>query len=294
MKNAYAKYIASLLIFGTNGIVASYIVLKSYEIVFLRTSIGSFFLILLFALSKQKVQGWKHKGHLLYLAVSGIAMGSSWIFLFEAYIKIGVSIATLAYYCGPVIVMVLSPVIFGEKMTGCKLLGFLAVIMGMLCLSGQALSEGKASWGLIYGLLSAVMYAVMVVFNKKAVSIRGLENSTVQLVASFLTVAVFMGLKQGFSISLTQENLIPVLILGVINTGLGCYLYFSSIGGLPVQTVSIFGYLEPLSALIFSSLILGERLDPVQWAGAALILGGAAFGEFFRPEKVALLRTKKA
>jgi hypothetical protein len=50
-------------------------------------------------------------------------MGASWMFLFEADAQIGVSIATLAYYCGPVIVMILSPFLFKEKMTAVRLFG---------------------------------------------------------------------------------------------------------------------------------------------------------------------------
>lgn len=285
MKSAYFKYIAALLLFGTNGIVASYIILNSYEIVYLRTMIGSLFLIAVFALTKQKVQFWKNKAHFLYLVISGVAMGASWIFLYEAYAQIGVSIATLAYYCGPVIVMIVSPFLFREKLTTAKLLGFLAVIIGMLGVNGQALSQGGSSWGLICGILGATMYAFMVIFNKKAKSITGLENSMCQLITSFITVATFMSLKQGFSIDITQGNLIPILLLGVVNTGIGCYFYFSSIGSLPVQTVSILGYLEPLSALVFSAALLGEKLSLVQIAGAVLILGGAAFGELFRVNK---------
>ncbi|HJV30987.1 MAG TPA: DMT family transporter [Bacillales bacterium] len=289
MKNVYFKYVLALLLFGSNGIVASYIHLNSEKIVYLRTLIGSIFLIVVFALSKQKVQFWKNKSHFLYLVISGVAMGASWIFLFEAYAKIGVSIATLAYYCGPVIVMILSPLIFREKMTRAKLLGFLAVIIGMLCVNGQAFTQGRISLGLISGLLSAIMYAIMVVFNKKAVSITGLENATCQLVISFITVAILMSLKQGFSVNIMEGNLIPILILGVVNTGIGCYFYFSSIGHLPVQTVSIFGYLDPFSALIFSAAFLGEKLSLVQMAGAVLILGGAAFGELFRSKNKPVL-----
>jgi RarD protein len=271
--------------FGSNGIVASYILLSSYEIVFLRTLIGSLFLMIVFALSKQKLQFWKNKTHLVYLVISGMAMGASWIFLFEAYARIGVSIATLAYYCGPVIVMVLSPIIFKEKLTSTKVLGFLSVIIGMLCVNVQALSQGKISWGLIFGMLSAITYAVMLIFNKKAVSITGLENSMCQLITSFFTVAIFIGLKQGFSVNITQGNLMPILVLGIVNTGIGCYFYFSSIGDLPMQTVAICGYLDPLSALFFSALILGERLSLLQMAGVLLILGGAAFGELYKSKK---------
>jgi drug/metabolite transporter (DMT)-like permease len=282
--NAYFKYIVALLLFGSNGIVASHIALSSYDIVFTRTLIGSLLLVLIFVFSKQKVRLWKNKAHLLYLVISGVAMGTSWMFLYEAYARIGVSLATLAYYCGPIIVMVLSPLLFREKLASAKLLGFLAVVVGMLCVNGQAVLQGSESWGLVFGILSAVTYAFMVIFNKKAVSITGLENPMWQLIISFITVAIFVGLKQGYSINLMQGNLLPILILGVLNTGIGCYFYFSSIGELPVQSVAIGGYIEPLSALLFSAALLGETLNPLQIAGAALILGGAAFGELFRPK----------
>src|SRR5690606_25544345 len=58
--------------------------------------------------------------------------------LFEAYAQIGVSLATLAYYTGPVIVMILSPVVFKEKFTVGKLLGFLAVVLGMFVVNAEA------------------------------------------------------------------------------------------------------------------------------------------------------------
>ena len=293
MKNkAIFKYIAALLLFGSNGIVASYISLSSYEIVFTRTLIGSLFLALIFIFTRQKVQFWTDKSHFLYLAISGIAMGTSWMFLYEAYAQIGVSIATLAYYCGPVIVMILSPMIFKEKMTAAKLIGFLAVLLGMLCVNGRALLQGSVSWGLIFGIFSAFAYAFMVIFNKKALSIIGLENSMWQLIVSFLTIAIFLSLKQGFSINIPSENLLPILFLGIINTGVGCYFYFSSISDLPVQTVAIGGYLEPLSALLFSAAFLGEALGFVQIVGAVLILGGAAFGELFRQQQLSVLSAK--
>lgn len=71
-----------------------------------------------------------------------------------------------------------------------------------------------------------------------------------------------------------------MLFLGVVNTGVACYLYFSSIGRLPVQTVSILGYLEPLAAVVFSALLLNEKMSSIQMLGAALILGGAIFTEY--------------
>jgi drug/metabolite transporter (DMT)-like permease len=282
VNESYFKYFATLLMFGMNGIVASYIALTSYEIVFTRTLIGSMLLVAICVLTRQKVHLLQNKKHTLCLIISGIAMGTSWMFLYEAYQRIGVSIASLAYYCGPVIVMILAPILFREKLTWAKVIGFLAVLVGMFCVNAQAVSEVKTTLGLFCGIMSAVMYAFMVIFNKKAKSVTGLENSMWQLLTSFLTVAVFVGVKQGFVIHTESGNWIPILILGVFNTGIGCYFYFSSIGDLPVQTVAICGYLEPLSAVVFSVLFLRESMTIIQVIGAVLILGGAAFGELFQ------------
>ncbi|MDF2533231.1 MAG: rhtA 2, partial [Clostridia bacterium] len=203
----------------------------------------------------------------------------SWMFLYEAYQQIGVSIASLAYYCGPVIVMAFSPWLFNERFTLPKVAGFIAVLCGILLINIQAIHDGKTGWGLFCGVMSAVMYAFMVIFNKKAHSITGMRNSMLQLTISFLTVAIFIGFRQGFIIHISLGDWIPIFILGLLNTGIGCYLYFSSIGNLPVQTVAIFGYLEPLSAVVFSVLFLREILLPVQVLGAVLVIGGAVSAE---------------
>lgn len=280
MKSSYVKYIFALLLFGSNGIVASFINLSSYEIVFFRTLIGSLFLILLFFITKGKLTFYKHKKQLLYVIMSGAAMGASWIFLYEAYQQIGISIASLGYYCGPVIVMALSPIIFKEKMSFNKGIGFVIVICGLFLINGYSIGEQRNLWGLICGFISALAYAVMVVFNKKASDIKGLENSALQLFFSFITVASFVWIKKGFIIQTDIISLPFIFILGLCNTGLGCYFYFSSIGKLPVQTVAILGYIEPLSAVIFSVIILKEIMIFPQIIGAVLIIGGAVFGEF--------------
>jgi drug/metabolite transporter (DMT)-like permease len=281
MKKAYLKYITALFLFGTNGIVASNISLSSYEIVYLRTMIGSIFLGLIFAVTNGKLSIFQKKKQLLALAISGIALGTSWIFLYEAYQQIGVSFASLAYYCGPVIVMVLAPLLFQERLTVIKGISFFTVLFGIFMVNGQLAEFGANRWGLFCGMMSAVMYAVMVIFNKKAKDITGLENSMLQLIFSFMTVAVFVGFKQGLNIHIAGSDIVPVLILGLLNTGFGCYLYFSSIGHLGIQTVAICGYLEPLSAVVFSVLFLREGMTIIQVIGATLILGGAVSGELF-------------
>ena len=72
-------------------------------------------------------------------------MGLSWMFLYEAYQQIGVSLSSLLYYCGPVIVMMLSPMLFHEKLTKPKVIGFAVVIVGVFLVNGNAMGPDKNS-----------------------------------------------------------------------------------------------------------------------------------------------------
>lgn len=285
-KRAFIKYLSALLLFGLNGIVASHIALNSYEIVFLRTLIGSILLLFLFLLSKGRFHIKEYKKDTLFITLSGIAMGTSWMFLYEAYQQIGVSLSSLLYYCGPVIVMILSPLIFKEKLTIPKIVGFAIVLIGILLVNGNAADGNINTWGLFCAAMSAVTYFFMVTLNKQAKNITGMENSVIQLIVSFLTVGIFMLIKQGIIIHVPANAWFWVLVLGIVNTGIGCYLYFSPLSKLPVQTVAVCGYLEPLSAVVFAAILLGEKMTLIQVVGAACIIGGAMIGE--------LIKTKKA
>lgn len=286
MKPSFWKYILSMLLFGLNGIVASRIALSSYEIVWLRTMFGSLFLIGVFFLGRKTMAFRHHRKSFIYLILSGVSMGISWMLLYEAYQLIGVSIASLLYYCGPVIVMILSPILFRERLTRNRVISFLVVLAGVYLINGQMPQTQQTGRGILFGLLSALMYSGMVIFNKKAHGITGLENASFQLLVSFLTVTVFIAFRHGLTIPADSVNWPAILTLGLVNTGVGCYLYFSSIGHLPAQTVAIFSYLELLSAVLFSVLLLREVLHPLQIAGALIMIGGAVFAQISVNKKI--------
>lgn len=279
MDRNYLKYIAALLLFGSNGIVAGQIGLSSYEIVFLRACIGGLFLLGIFLLCRQPWTCLQNRRQFAFLAVSGISMGISWIFLYEAYRQIGVGVASLVYYCAPMIVMGLSPVFFNEKLTPQKGIGIGIVFLGILLINGQTPGGSNRNWGLLCGAMGAFAYVVMLICNKKAKSIKGMENAVLQLVFAGMVVAVFLLYRQGAVIKIAKTDWLPILTLGIVNTGLGCYLYFSAIQQLSMQTAAVCSYLEPFSAVVFSAVFLGEAMSAVQILGAVLILGGAVYAE---------------
>ena len=275
----FLKYLGGLLLFGSNGIVASGILLPSSQLVLLRTFIGCLLLGAVFLIAVRKLTATKHPRDFMLLVISGIAEGAAWLFLYEAYGEIGVGITTLIFYVGPVIVMALSPLVFKARLTAPMLLGFAIVIVGMLLVNSNAFQGGQTVWGLFCAGMSAVMYAVMIICNKKAPNVQGLENSAIVLFSTLVTVALLVGFTSGFAMDIRTQDLPAILFLGLANTGLGALLYFSAVGKLPVQTVSICGYLEPLFAVVLSAVILGETFGPLQVVGAICIIGGAILGE---------------
>lgn len=73
-----------------------------------------------------------------------------------------------------------------------------------------------------------------------------------------------------------------LLIVGIVHTGIAYLLYFASMDELTVQSIAILSYIDPVSALIFSALLLREKLSMLSLIGAVLIIGSAIISEIDR------------
>ncbi len=274
---AYGMYILALLIFGTNGIFVSHISLASSQIVLMRTLIGSIMLtclVLFFGgFDKESIRAER-----VPLILGGAALGMNWVTLFEAYRLLNVSLATLIYYVGPILVLLFSPILFREKLTGRKSISVLIVAIGLICISGSIVVTGMNSLGLLAAILSALFYATLIIFNKKVTRTGGMQTAAVELNVAFVVVLVYTLCTAGIP-QITGSDLPYIAVIGVINTGLAYLLYFSGLKKLSGQSVALISYLDPVSALIFSAFLLHEVMTPVQMIGAVLIIGGAMFGE---------------
>ena len=274
---AYGMYILSLLIFGTNGIFVSHISLASNQIVLMRTLIGGILLTcLVLFLGGFDIDHLRRER--IPLLLGGAAVGLNWVALFEAYRLLNVSLATLIYYVGPIIVLLFSPILFREKLTGRKLVSVIIVGIGLICISGSVVVIGMNSLGLLCAAFSALFYAALIVFNKQISYTSGMQTAAIELDVAFFVVLVYTLCTSGLP-HLTGNDLPYIVVIGFINTGLAYLLYFSGLQKLSGQSVALISYIDPVSALLFSAILLHEVMAPVQVAGAALIIGGAMFGE---------------
>lgn len=272
-------YIVSLLIFGSNGVFASHIDMTSAEIVCMRTLIGSLALILVLLVSRTKLDWAVMKREAFKLIAAGICLGVNWALLFEAYKLMSVSIATLTYYLAPIIVLLLSPLLLREKQSARAYIGMCAAVVGLVLAVGLGDTSVTAT-GLIVGLGSAVFYAGLIIFNKKIDGVTGLPLTTIEMVIAACVMLPYVLLTGGYvGFPPDMEGTLYLIFLCLVNTGLACWLYFSSMNRLPARAVALFGYVDPVSALIFSAAFLGDRMGALQIAGAVLVFAGAAFGQ---------------
>ena len=276
----YGIYILAMLIFGTNGYLVAHLSLQGSQIVLVRTLVGGLLLTAIVLLrggfDREAVRAeWRD------LLFGGVALGLNWVALFTAYRLLNVSLATLIYYAGPMLVLLFSPLLFGESLTPQKIAAVAIVAAGLFCITGSITSAGMSLTGLLAAVLSALFYASLIIFNKRIVKTGGMQTAALELDVAFVVVLIYVLLTAGIPHPLKAD--IPyLLVLGLVNTGIAYMLYFTGLQKLPGQSVALISYVDPVSALVFSALLLHETMTPLQMLGAVLIIGGALLGELRR------------
>ncbi|MBR4400584.1 MAG: EamA family transporter [Synergistes sp.] len=281
--------IASMLIYGTVGVLRRQIPLPSAFLSFSRGVIGGLFLLILAKVMKKDSGGKLPLNTFLLLAFTGALIGVNWMLLFEAYNHTTVAVAVLCYYMEPTIVMMLSPVIFKERLTVKKALCAAVSIIGMVFVSGVLGDSGGESGdilGVLLALSAAFLYSAVVIMNKKIVGVDAYQRVTIQLFSTGIVMLPYLLLTKGFgSLEFSASAVILIFILGIVHTGIAYALYFGSMDGLRVQTIAVFSYIDPVSALLFSALLLREPLSMLNIAGAVMIIGSALISELQTSKK---------
>ena len=241
----------------------------------------------------------------LFLILSGLATGASWLCYYRA-LQIGeaskvVPIDKLSVVITLVLAFVFlherftpksligclligaGTLLFHEKMTRAQVLCFLMSTLGVALIIGSGSVHGGASdvRGICFGVSAAVFYAAVILLNKYITGVPALERTFVQFLAAILVLAPYVALTSGFHPEvLSATGWVNLLIVGFVHTGVTYCIYFSAIRTLPGQESSLLSYLDPIVSVLISVLLLGEPLAPIQIAGMVLFLGFAIANEF--------------
>ena len=269
-----------MITFGTMAPFVRNINVSSSELALYRALLAITLVGLFIIITKQKFDFERIKKEMLVLLLSGAFMGINWILLFEAYKYTTVSVATLSYYFAPVLVMIISPVIFKEKITIKQMICFIFSTIGIVLITGTAAGGKNDFLGILFGLGAAILYATVTLLNKFIKGVDGIQRTFIQFISAIIILFPYVLLNEGLNFStLTSLGWFSLLVIGVVHTGIAYCVYFSIIEDLSGQQVALLSYIDPLVAVLVSVVVLHEPIRLIQCIGGLLILGFTLYSE---------------
>lgn len=274
-------FILSMIIFGSIGLFVRALPLSSGEIALYRAVLAAVSIALYMKRSGKLVSLSIIKPRLKLLLFTGVLMGLNWMLLFEAYRHTTISIATLCYNMAALVVTLLSPVLFKEKNSGLQWLCLLMALLGLGLIVGADLSAGSNPLpGVLLGLFAALLYATVVLLNKRHAALPALGRTLAQFLGTILVLLPYVLLTSGVNLNrLDLRGVATMLILGVFHTGVTYTWYFAAIGALKDREIALLSFLDPLVAVLLSALLLKEPFSALQALGGAMILAFSFLSE---------------
>ena len=272
----------SMAIFGTVGLFVRQVDVSSGELALYRALMAASLIFAYLIVTRQKIPFAAIRKEIPLLLLSGVAMGFNWILLFQAYKFTTISVATLSYYFAPVIVTILCPIIFRERLTKKQIICFVMSTLGLVLITGIGDLNGSSSHftGILFGLGAATLYATVVMLNKFIKNVEGIHRTFLQFLAAIAVLIPYVALTTGVNLGgVDGLGWICLPVVGFIHTGITYCMYFTSLRDIPGQKAAILSYIDPLVAVIVSVTILGESMSFIQIIGGVMILGFTLWNE---------------
>jgi RarD protein len=270
----YVMIAAMAVLWGSVGIFVRWVDLAGREqiIVFMRSILSLVFLVGVIYAGKREVQLRPGKHPVLLLA-SGAILTFHWVLFFKAINTLSLGDAVFITYLAPVFVALLAPFTLEEKLERATVIALTLALTGMVLISLTGREAGENAFnsvGLVYALLAAITYAVLVIILKK------LRSDTPTLTINIYQTAVIVVLLLPFTafrdLSIKPRGWISLLVLGVLLTGATGIVYVYSVRKVKAQHVGILTYLEPVSAMVFGFIFLAEKPGWQDLLGGLLIV----------------------
>jgi drug/metabolite transporter (DMT)-like permease len=211
-------------------------------------------------------------------AVGSIFVGNS-VAYFMGLRLLPATVNALVMFTYPVIVALFAALTGTERLTWRSLIAALAAVAGCaLTTGGLPLASGLSPRGVAWALAAAVIYAGYVVLSSRygrGVPARVLALHLVQVAAVLCSMLALAG--PGLALPPDPVAWLSVTAIAVVSTVVAMIAFLAGMALVGPSRASVLSSLEVLVTMVLAFGLLGERLTPAQWAGAALILGAVAF-----------------
>lgn len=216
----------------------------------------------------------------LFLVLSGLATGASWLCYFHALQKGDINKVVPIDKSSTVLTILLALIFLQEGISGVKILSVLLIGGGTLLMIDKKDKETnvqKQSGGwMIYAVLSAIFASLTAILGK--IGIAGIDSNlgtairtTVVLVMAWLMV--FLTGKQREVRRIEKEELIFICLSGLA-TGASWLCYYRALQDGPASVVVPIDKLSMLVTIVFSWIVFHEKLTKKSTAGVILITVG--------------------
>lgn len=213
-----------------------------------------------------------------FLALSGLCTGASWLCYFHA-LKLGtVNQVTPVDKSSTVLTMLLAWLVLGEPVTWLKWIAMAAIMGGTLLMIDRRASAGETGgrgW-LIYAALSAVFAALTSILAKVGITDVPSDLGTALRTAVVVPMAWGMVLVTGRKVRPVERRDLRCILLSGVATGLSWLCYYRALQQGPAGVVAPLDKLSIVVTIVFSRVVLGERLSCRALCGFALVLAGTA------------------
>ncbi len=235
--------------------------------------------LMVFVVGSQNTIGQITGNTLLFLILSGLSTGASWVCYFRALQLGDVNKVAPIDKSSTVLTILLAFLFLGEPISLPQILGVLGIGIGTLLMISKkkwTRRSPKAKSWLLFALLSAVFASLTSIFGKM-----GVENVESNLGTAIRTIVVLAMAWAMVFVTGEQKDLGKIdrksaffLLLSGITTGLSWLCYYRALQDGLASVVVPIDKLSILVTIVFSGLVLKEKLSRKAGMGLALILAG--------------------
>ena len=249
--------------------------LDSLQVTEVRCIVTAVALALILLIYDKKLLKIDPKDIWMFFGTGVIGIISFNVLYFEAAEIVTLSMTSVLLYTAPFFVVILSAIIFREKLTGQKGLSLVFAFAGCLLISGVIGSEqGFNAEGFLLGLGSGVGYALYTIFSKFA--LKKYHPFTLTFYTFFVAgicLIPFCNIPYMADVAVNVDGaLMWMLALGILITTLPYFLYNFGLKGLDAGVASVMAFIEPMVATIAGFVIYNEAPTVFNLLGIAMIL----------------------
>ena len=252
--------------------------LTSLQIVFFRNLLAAVILGGIIAAKERKFPRFRLRDIWMFLGTGMISIALFNYCYFAALERSSVAVASLLLYTSPIFIMVLSAVLFHERLTGQKLLSLALTVAGCACITGVFSESQAVAWTtVLLGLGSGLFYGLYSIFGKYA--LREYNDMTVSFytfVFAAAATAPFCGADSVRFVAAHPQDLLVGIGLAGVSTFAPFLLYTAGLNGIQASKAAVLAIVEPLVASLLGVIAFGDSFTVWTLLGMVLIFSAIA------------------